>query len=99
MRLARGVIGAALWTGAAGPISESRDMVAAPGAAVLLEHLATVLGEPRVVFAGTEKGGSGFVTPVLQLFSPDGRSIGFAKIGWDPVTTAMIHAEADGLPV
>jgi hypothetical protein len=97
VRLARSMIGAALWAGAAGRISESRDMVAPPDAAVLLEHLAAVLGEPRVVFAGTEKGGSGFVTPVLQLFSPDGRSIGFAKIGWDPVTTAMIHAEADAL--
>ncbi len=97
VRVARGVIGAALWSGAAGRISESREIVAAPDAAVLLDHLAAVLGEPRVVFAGTEKGGSGFVTPVLQLFSPDGRSIGFAKIGWDPVTTAMIHAEADAL--
>jgi hypothetical protein len=97
VRVARSVIGAALWAGAAGRISESRDIVAPPDAAVLLEHLAAVLGEPRVVFAGTEKGGSGFVTPVLQLFSPDGRSIGFTKIGWDPVTTAMIHAEADAL--
>ena len=47
-------------------------MVAPPDTPVLLDHLASVLGEPRVVFAGTEKGGSGFVTPVLQLFTPDG---------------------------
>jgi hypothetical protein len=97
VRAARGLIGAALWAGAAGRISEVREITADPDAAVLLDHLARVLGEPRIVFAGTEKGGSGFVTPVLQLFSPDGRSVGFAKIGWDPVTTAMIRAEADAL--
>jgi hypothetical protein len=72
-------------------------MVAPAGAPVLLDHLAGVLGEPRVLFAATEKGGSGFVTPVLQLFSPDGRSIGFAKIGWDPVTVAMVRAEGDAM--
>jgi hypothetical protein len=72
-------------------------MVAPVDAAVLLDHLASVLGAPRVVFAATEKGGSGFVTPVLQLFTPDGRSVGFAKIGWDAVTTDMIHTEADSL--
>jgi hypothetical protein len=83
--------------GVGGFLSEPRRIVAGPDAAVLLDHLATVLGEPRVVFAATEKGGSGFVTPVLQLFSPDGRPVGFAKIGWDPVTAAMIRAEADGL--
>lgn len=97
VRAARSVIGAALRVGAAGPLSEPRRIVAAPDAAVLLDHLATVLGEPGLVFAGTEKGGSGFVTPVLQLFTPDGRPVGFAKIGWDAVTSSMIHAEADAL--
>jgi hypothetical protein len=97
VRAARAAIGAVLRSGAGRLISEPRQIVADAGAVDLLDHLCTVLDEPRLVFAGTEKGGSGFVTPVLQLFTPDGRNVGFAKIGWDPVTTAMIHSEADSL--
>jgi hypothetical protein len=97
VRTVRAAMGWALRAGAAGLLSEPRRIVAGPEAAVLLDHLATALDEPRVVFAATEKGGSGFVTPVLQLFSPDGRSVGFAKIGWDPVTADMIRTEADAL--
>jgi hypothetical protein len=97
VRAVRAAMGWALRAGAADALSEPRRMVAPADAPVLLDHLARVLGEPRVVFAGTEKGGSGFVTPVLQLFTPDGTSIGFAKIGWDPVTIDMVRAEADGL--
>lgn len=97
VRAVRAAMGWTLRAGAAGLISEPRHIEAGPDDAVLLDHLATVLDEPRVVFAATEKGGSGFVTPVLQLFSPDGRSVGFAKIGWDPVTTDMIRTEADAL--
>jgi hypothetical protein len=97
VRAVRAAMGWALRAGAAGSLSEPRRMVAPADAPVLLDHLADVLGESRIVFAGTEKGGSGFVTPVLQLFTPDGTSIGFAKIGWDPVTIDMVRAEADGL--
>jgi hypothetical protein len=97
VRTVRAAMGWTLRLGAGRLISEPRRMVAPADAVVLLEHLASVLGVPRVVFAATEKGGSGFVTPVLQLFTPDGRNIGFAKIGWDPVTNAMIRTEADAL--
>ena len=97
VRAVRAAIGWTLRVGAQDLISEPRQIVAASDAPVLLDHLASVLGVSRVVFAATEKGGSGFVTPVLQLFTPDGRSVGFAKIGWDPVTNAMIRTEADSL--
>jgi hypothetical protein len=97
VRAVRAAMGWALRAGAADALSEPRRIVADADAPVLLDHLAHVLGESRVVFAGTEKGGSGFVTPVLQLFTPDGTSVGFAKIGWDPVTIDMVRAEADGL--
>jgi hypothetical protein len=97
VRTVRAAMGWAMRAGAGGLLSEPRQIVAPTDAAVLLDRLATVLDEPRVVFAATEKGGSGFVTPVLQLFSPDGRPIGFAKIGWDPVTTAMIRTEGEAL--
>ena len=97
VRAVRAAMGSTLRLGAGGLISEPRQMVAPPDAPVLLDHLASVLDVPRVVFAATEKGGSGFVTPVLQLFTPDGRNVGFAKIGWDAVTDAMIRTEADAL--
>jgi hypothetical protein len=97
VRTARAAIGWALRLGAGGLLSEPRRIRAGADDPVLLDHLAAVLGEDRVVFAATEKGGSGFVTPVLQLFRPDGTSVGFAKIGWDPVTAGMIRTEADAL--
>lgn len=97
VRTARAAIGWALRFGAGPLLSEPRRITAGPGSPVLLDHLATVLDESRLVFAATEQGGSGFLTPVLQLFAPDGRSAGFAKIGWDPVTAAMIRTEADAL--
>ena len=49
------------------------------------------------MFAGTDRPCREFVTPVLQLFTVDGRCVGFAKIGWDPVTQRMIDDEADAL--
>lgn len=97
VRTGRAAIGWALRFGAAGRLTEPRRLTAPEGAAVLLDHLAAVLGEPRVVFAATEQGGSGFLTPVLQLFRPDGTPAGFAKVGWDRVTAAMIRTEADAL--
>ena len=48
----------ALRLGAGGLFSEPRRITAAPDAPVLLDHLADVLGEPRVLFAATEKGGA-----------------------------------------
>jgi hypothetical protein len=97
VRAARAALATAFRVGAGRAVSRPRRLTAPSGSALLLEHLATVLDEPALVFAGTEKGGSGFVTPVLQLFAPSGRCVGFAKIGWDPVTDAMIRAEADTL--
>jgi hypothetical protein len=97
VRTVRAAMGWTLRLGAGGLISEPRQMRAPADAPVLLDHLASVLDVPRVVFAATEKGGSGFVTPVLQLFTPDGRNVGFAKIGWDAVTDAMIRTEAESL--
>jgi hypothetical protein len=97
VRAARAAIAATLLLRAGSWLSEPRRISAPPGAPVLLDQLASVLGRPRLVFAATEQAGSGFLTPVLQLFTPDGRPAGFAKIGWDPVTAAMIRTEADAL--
>lgn len=97
VRAARAAIGWTLRLGGAPLVAEPRRITAGPGTEVLLDHLARVLDEPRVVFAATEQGGSGFLTPVLQLFRPDGTPTGFAKLGWDPVTASMIRTEAAAL--
>ena len=83
--------------GSAGVVGERRTLTARPGDRVLLDYLSTALGEPGLVFAGTDRPCREFVTPVLQLFTADGRCVGFAKIGWDPVTQRMIDDEADAL--
>jgi hypothetical protein len=67
------------------------------GAGTLIEHLCSVLAEPRLTFAtGLRRVGS-FYTPVLQLFRPDGTPIAYAKIGWDGVTGRQVRAESDAL--
>lgn len=55
------------------------------------------LGEPALVFACGLRRSGAFATPVLQLFRPDGTPVGYAKLGWDPVTRAQVAAEADAL--
>ena len=70
---------------------------AGAGTDLLLEHLASMLHEPGLVVSGSDHGGTGFRTPVLQLFTPDGRPRGYAKIGWDPVTRGMVDTEATAL--
>ncbi|EWM66921.1 translation initiation factor IF-2 [Micromonospora sp. M42] len=59
-------------------------------------HLAEVLGEPALVslHIGPARANR---KPVLQLLAPDGRALGYAKLGVDPLTRALVHAEADAL--
>ena len=35
--------------------------------------------------------------PVLQLLTPDGETVGFAKIGVSPLTSSLVWAERDAL--
>ncbi|MFG1871172.1 hypothetical protein [Micromonospora arborensis] len=35
--------------------------------------------------------------PTLQLFAPDGRALGYAKVGWNGATRALVTAEAAAL--
>ena len=63
----------------------------------LVEHLALALGEPELVAAitlGTRRRNR---KPVLQLIRPDGRVVGFAKVGWSPLTNQLVSNEADAL--
>ena len=97
VRIARAGLALAIAGGLGRLVGEPRTLTARPGDRVLLDYLSTALGEPHLVFAGTDRPCREFVTPVLQLFTVEGRCIGFAKIGWDPVTQRMIDDEADAL--
>ncbi|MEE3918975.1 hypothetical protein V2I01_12700 [Micromonospora sp. BRA006-A] len=59
-------------------------------------YLTEVLGEPALVslHIGPARANR---KPVLQLLAPDGRALGYAKLGVDPLTRALVHAEADAL--
>ena len=71
----------------------------APGEALALEefalvdHLASVLGEPRLCAAVTLGPRRRNRKPVLQLIRPDGDVVGFAKIGWTPFTSELVANE------
>ncbi|MFC0029869.1 hypothetical protein ACFFMM_10070 [Micromonospora chaiyaphumensis] len=59
-------------------------------------YLAEVLGEPTLVslHIGPARANR---KPVLQLLAPDGRALGYAKLGVDPLTRALVDAEAAAL--
>lgn len=97
VRATRALMAAGLGLGLGPLLGRSRVLTAGPDADVLLDLLANVLGERQVAFAGTDRACTEFVTPVLQLFTPAGKCVGFAKLGWDRVTRAMIDNEADAL--
>ncbi|MFG1658050.1 hypothetical protein ACGFIY_16130 [Micromonospora chersina] len=59
-------------------------------------YLAEVLGERTLVslHIGPARANR---KPVLQLLAPDGRALGYAKLGVDPLTRALVDAEAAAL--
>jgi hypothetical protein len=93
----RAVLGTLAAAGATRLVARPVEVRAPRDAPRLLDHLAAVLGEPDLVFATTEQAGRGFQTPMLQLFSPAGRPVGFAKLGWDDVTAGLVDTEAAAL--
>ncbi|MEU8259789.1 hypothetical protein AB0C02_04085 [Micromonospora sp. NPDC048999] len=72
-----------------------RDRLVVTGAG-LDAHLAEVLGAPALVsmHIGPARANR---KPVLQLLAPDGRALGYAKLGVDPLTRALVDAEAAAL--
>ena len=72
-----------------------RDRLVVTGAG-LDAHLAEVLGTPALVsmHIGPARANR---KPVLQLLAPDGRALGYAKLGVDPLTRALVDAEAAAL--
>jgi len=59
----------------------------------LVEHLASVMGEPELRAAVTLGGLRRNRKPVLQLIRPDGRTVGFVKVGWSPMTAGLVYNE------
>jgi hypothetical protein len=97
IRTVRALTAAALVLGAHRVLTRTEPLGTAADGSTLLDHLRDVLACGPLVFAATDHGGTGFRTPVLQLFDARGRPVGYAKIGWDPVTRALVDAEADAL--
>ncbi|WP_101523798.1 hypothetical protein [Nocardioides houyundeii] len=63
----------------------------------LADHLGEVLGVGRVSFSLGIGPARVNRKPVLQLFGPDGRSVGFAKLGVSPTSRSDVCAEAAAL--
>ncbi|MDG4804133.1 hypothetical protein [Micromonospora sp. WMMD980] len=77
-----------------GPVVFRDRLVVAGGG--LNAYLTEVLGEPALVslHIGPARANR---KPVLQLLAPDGRPLGYAKLGVDPLTRALVDAEAAAL--
>ena len=59
----------------------------------LVEELANVLGEPELVASVTVGTRRRNRKPVLQLLTPAGRIVGYAKVGWSPLSQMLVANE------
>lgn len=64
---------------------------------VLLDHIAEVLGPPSLRFAFSLGPPRPNRKPVVQILEPTGQTVGFAKIGWNDLTTRLVSHEAEYL--
>lgn len=89
------VLRAALRTGAAHPVLRGRLRVHG-GTETIETHLADALGHPvrLALHIGPARANR---KPVAQLLTPDGRTVGFTKIGVNELTAALVRAEARAL--
>jgi hypothetical protein len=95
VRLSRAAIGSLARAGLLGVTRAPVLSVEAPeGAEVLWDHLAHLLGEPRLHAAIGIRPPDPHHKPTLQLFDDAGRPRGYAKVGWNDGTRAMVRAEA-----
>jgi hypothetical protein len=95
VRLSRAVIGSLARFGLLGLTRAPVLSVEVPdGAEVLWTHLAGLLGEARLHAAIGIRPPDPHHKPTLQLFDDDARPRGYAKVGWNDGTRAMVRAEA-----
>lgn len=102
VRVARQCFGALARIGGIHALPFPRLTVSAPddvvGSEVILaEHLAVALDMPTLSGACGVRPADPNHKPTLQLFDPHGRPVGFAKVGWNPATRALVAAEAAAL--
>ena len=91
------VLWAALRSGAAGPLLRDRLRVYGDGSGIEA-HLGRVLG--REVLMGLHVGPDrANRKPVAQLLTPRGVTVGYAKIGFNPLTRELVRAERTALEV
>lgn len=103
VRVPRALLGLAARTGVlavTGPavltVSAPADAAAADGL-TLVDHLATQLGGHRWYAAFGVRPPDPNHKPTVQLFDSRGRPQGYAKIGWNGATRALVRAEAAAL--
>jgi hypothetical protein len=65
-----------------------------PRDVLLAAHLAALLGAPRLHAAVGIRPPDPHHKPTLQLFDDAGRPCGYAKVGWNEGTRALVRAEA-----
>jgi hypothetical protein len=95
VRASRAAIGVLARIGALGLTRAPVLSVHAPeGVELLWDHLAGLLGSPRLHAAIGIRPPDPHHKPTLQLFDDAGRARGYAKIGWNEGTRAMVRAEA-----
>jgi hypothetical protein len=98
VRASRAAIGLLARVGALGITRAPILSVHVPdGAELLWDHLAGLLGVPRLHAAIGIRPPDPHHKPTLQLFDDSGRPRGYAKIGWNDGTRAMVRAEAASL--
>ncbi len=96
-RLRTRTLAAALRSGAGDVLLRDRLRVHTPeGAETLERYLHRVFGEPVLLslHVGPPRANR---KPVLQLLTPAGRTVGFAKVGVNALTNALVAAERDAL--
>ena len=96
-RLAARALSATLASGLGDLVLRDRILVRVPpGAQTIESHLSSVLGQ-RVqvsIHLGAARANR---KPVLQLLTPSGQTVGFAKIGANPLTSGLVRAEHEAL--
>jgi hypothetical protein len=95
--LATRALSVGLARGAGGILAPDRLQVRVPpGAQTIDSHICSLLGH-KVLVSMHIGGARANRKPVLQLLTPAGRTVGFAKVGHNPLTAALVRAENDAL--
>ncbi len=102
-RLQKRAVGTGLRLGIVQPFLRHQLQVAVPAGATavsrvglsLKAHLEDVLAEPDLHMAVALGPPRANRKPVLQLVTGRGRTVGFVKVGWTPLTRRLVRGEAE----